>query len=327
MDHYESLYQIFKAKSKESPLLQAARLGNIDLILHIISKKDEQVREVDEDGFSALYFVIQENHIFLSQLLAISFSPFHYECQHDRDIIALARNHHTHEMDRIVQFIIQDMYRNRILDQASKTLQEIENEQFVRELIQEDEETEKKLQQKRDKKRAKKQKAKLRKQTEHHITSSQPVSLNTPDFTKFGDDKPIRKGNMEEVIFEKLVKIGHRSGRYRRRQFLRNKKKKKVVLTTIRYVPRTHFPSISLKQVKEPIRIFRRKRDKITIPTFTIQSGTPLLGWPLYEKRWMERLQRYVHQPIIVEIETNTDSLFTYRNDHALGMFQPSIFF
>jgi hypothetical protein len=329
---YEALYQIFKAKGGEIPLLQACRVGNIGLVDYIAKNhghSPEDTYQIGDDGFSPLYFAIRENNFALATLFTLFFLPFRYESQHDRDLIALARKSDHPEMPMILNIIITSMSKGHLKQKIEEKDKKEASEQAMKELIAEED----RKQKQRDKKKQQKARAKVRKQTEASISTSQPVSLETPDFNKFGSDKPIRKQIVEESVFTPFIKISRRSNASRKRLFKNMKKinemKKKIRkwITTRVSTRRFHaVPSLQMSTIEELYRI-EEEVEPFSLPHLVVSNQQPLLGWPLYEQRWKERNEKPFVWPLALGLSQDSGSIFTHRIDHSLGMFQPSIFF
>lgn len=331
---YEALYQIFKQKGGETPLLQAARVGNVALVEYIARNHAEsasEVYQIGDDGFSALYFAIRESHFTLSSLLTLFFLPFRYESQHDRDLVALARKSDHPDMKMILEIIVTSMTKGYLKKRIEEKAKEAESEQAMKELIADEE----RKQKQRDKKKQQKARAKARKQAETFIPVSQPISLEAPDFDKFEGEKPIRKERVEENGFAPLIKIGRRSNASRKRFFKNMKKmnemKKKIrkLISGFRVLTRRSHsvPSFSMMKTKEIERI-EEEVESISLPDLLVSYQKPLVGWALYEQRWKERSEKppFVW-PLAIGLSQDSGSLFTHRIDHSLGMFRPSIFF
>jgi hypothetical protein len=330
---YEALYQIFKTKGGEIPLLQACRVGNHGLVEYIAKNhghSPEDTYQIGDDGFSPLYFAIRENNFALATLFTLFFLPFRYESQHDRDLIALARKSNHPEMPMILNIMITSMTKGHLKHKIEEKDKTEASEQAMKELIAEEE----RKQKQREKKKQQKARAKSRKQTEASISTSQPVSLELPDFDKFGNDKPIRKEKMEESRFTPFVKIGRRSNSSRKRFFKNMKKmnemKKKIrKLISKKHISMRRFHGVSFVKMNETQEIDRIEEvmESISLPDLIVSDQKPLLGWHLYEKRWQERIQKTFVWPLAIGLSEDSSSLFTHRIDHSIGMFQPSIFF
>jgi hypothetical protein len=325
-----------KKTSDEPPLLTACRwdrdgISKFDLVIDFIIRneihKDSDANFVGSDGFSALYYAIQQNKIENARMLLNYFKPLKFSKQHDRDIIALAMRQENPEMKEFGYEMISQIAEEFIHDNHEKTRETRERDEIARRLIEDEEREEEKKRRQREKKKEQKMRAKLRKQSEKNIHSSTPVSLSTPDFNKFGSDKPDRKEVVEEVNFVPFVKLNMRSRSFRKRFFRYFKRNRSPrMLKKVSYRPYSHDISRPSLIHVETIKPYSIKKSDFSLRDLVVSSEKPKTI-DIYEKRWMERIQNPPYIPLMLRQSNEKQSFFQYRNDDALGMFSKSIFF
>ena len=325
-----------KKATDEPPLLTACRWdrdGNskFDLVIDFIIRneihKDSDANFVGSDGFSALYYAIQQNKIENARILLNYFKPLYFSKQHDRDIIALAMRQENLEMKEFAYEMISLIADQFMLDNHQKLRETRERDEIARQLIEDEEREEEKKRRQREKKKEQKIRAKLRKQTEKTIHSSTPVSLSTPDFNKFGGDNPERKEVVEEVNFVPFVKLNVRSRSFRKRffRYFKRNRSPRVVKKVI-YHPYSHDISRPSLIHVEPVEPYFMRNKYFSLQDLVVSSEKPKII-DIYEKRWLERIQNPPYIPLMLRQSNEKQSFFQYRNDDALGMFGKSIFF
>ena len=331
-----------KKTSGETPLLTACRwerdgISKLDLVIDFMIRheihQDSDANFIGTDGFSALYYAIQQNKLENAKLLFPYFQPLQFSKQHDRDIIALALRQEDIEMKTFAYDMISSMADEYLSEKREEIRISKAKDEIMKSLI-EDEEREKKEEEKkrrqREKKKEQKARAKVRKQTQ--TSSSNPVSLNTPDFNKFGGDKPGRMKKLEETLFMNLVRPNVRSRSFRKRFFhlFRRNRSPKRIIKRMEYKSISHsIVSLhSVIQMETPEPYVCGKTD-IMMEELIVSSEKPknLISWDIYQKRYEYQVQNRPYIPLMLRQSNEKESFFQYRNDDALGMFGKSIFF